>query len=182
MVIGAMIVAMLLGPINGLGLALVESDRTLARQALISLLVGGAVVFATAVVIGVIHRDVPLTNEIMSRTAPHLFDLMIALGGGSGGAMATINPRLSIALVGVAVATALVPPMASAGILAARGEFDLSQSALILVFTNMVAIQFAASVVLWLTGFRGVTEAPACNWRPSSSGTLSALRPWWCWR
>jgi len=83
---------------------------------------------------------------------------MIALGGGAAGALATVTPRLSVAFVGVAVATALVPPLASAGILAARGNFELSRSALILVLTNMVAIQFAASVVLWLNGFRGFTR------------------------
>jgi uncharacterized hydrophobic protein (TIGR00271 family) len=157
-VIGAMIVAMLLGPINGLALALVESDPAVARQALITLLIGGLLVFATAVVIGMIHEEVPLTNEIMTRTSPNLFDLMIALGGGAAGALATITPRLSVAFVGVAVATALVPPLASAGILVARGDFDLGRSALILVFTNMVGIQFAGSVVLWLNGFRGLTR------------------------
>jgi len=157
-VIGAMIVAMLLGPINGLALALVESDRSLARQALVSLCLGGLVVFATSVLIGMVHQQVPVTNEIMARTAPNLFDLMIALGGGAAGALATVTPRLSVAFVGVAVATALVPPLASAGILAARGNFELSRSALILVLTNMVAIQFAASVVLWLNGFRGFTR------------------------
>lgn len=71
---------------------------------------------------------------------------------------ATVSFRLSVALVGVAIATALVPPLSSAGILLARGEVSLALGALELGVVNLVAIQFSASVVLWLTGFRRVTR------------------------
>jgi uncharacterized hydrophobic protein (TIGR00271 family) len=158
-VIGAMIVAMLLGPITGVALALVDSDLALLRKGLATLMSGIAAVMVSAFVLGLIHREVPVTNEIMARTAPNLFDLMIALAGGAAGAYATVSPRLSVAFVGVAIATALVPPLASASILFARAEYSLGLGALLLAFTNMVAIQFASSLVLWLTGFRRVTRA-----------------------
>jgi hypothetical protein len=74
--------------------------------------------------------DIPITSEIMTRTAPNFLDLMIALAGGVAGAYATVSFRLSLALVGVAIATALVPPLASAGILLARGEISLALGAL----------------------------------------------------
>jgi uncharacterized hydrophobic protein (TIGR00271 family) len=157
-IIGAMIVAMLLGPITGVSLALVDGNNTLLRMGLITLLVGAAVVMITAFILGLIHHDIPPTNEIMGRTSPNLFDLMIALAGGAAGAYASVSPRLSVAFVGVAISTALVPPLSSASILFARNEYQLGFGAFLLAFTNMVAIQFASSVVLWLTGFRQVTR------------------------
>lgn len=157
-VIGAMIVAMLLGPIAGISLALVDSDAKILLKSLLSLLSGVAAVMVTAFIIGAVHNDMPITSEMLSRTAPNFLDLMIALAGGAAGAFATVSFRLSLALVGVAIATALVPPLSTASILLARGEFALALGAMELVFVNLVAIQFAASVVLWLTGFRRVTN------------------------
>ncbi len=157
-VISAMIVAVLLGPIVGVSLALVDIDIKLLLESLTSLLVGVSGVMATAFLIGALHRGMPITNEILIRTAPNLLDLMVALAGGAAGAYATVSPRSSIAVVGVAIAVALVPPLSAAGILFARGEIDLAFGALLLVFTNMVAIQFASSVVLWLTGFRRISR------------------------
>jgi uncharacterized hydrophobic protein (TIGR00271 family) len=157
-VIGAMIVAMLLGPIAGVSLALVDGDTGLLLQSLSTLLAGTIAVMMTAFIIGLFHRDIPITNEIMSRTAPSLIDLMVALAGGAAGAYASVSPRLSVALVGVAIATALVPPLCSACILFAHGQMDLGLNALLLTFTNMVAIQFASSVVFWLTGFQRIAS------------------------
>lgn len=157
-VIGAMIVAMLLGPIVGVSLALVDSDPKILLKSLLSLLSGAVAVLATAFIIGIVHRDMPITSEIMARTVPNFLDLMIALAGGTAGAYATVSFRLSLALVGVAIATALVPPLSSASILLARGELTLAFGALELAVVNLVAIQFSASVVLWLTGFRRVTR------------------------
>lgn len=157
-VIGAMIVAMLLGPIVGVSLALLDSDAKILLKSLLSLLSGAVAVLATAFIIGSVHRDIPITSEIMARTAPNFLDLMIALTGGAAGAYATVSFRLSLALVGVAIATALVPPLSSASILLARGEVSLAMGALELAIVNLVAIQFSTSVVLWLTGFRRVTR------------------------
>jgi uncharacterized hydrophobic protein (TIGR00271 family) len=157
-VIGAMIVAMLLGPIVGVSLALVDSDAKILLKSLLSLLSGAVAVLATAFIIGTVHKDMPITSEIMARTVPNFLDLMIALAGGAAGAYATVSFRLSLALVGVAIATALVPPLSSASILLARGEGALALGALELAIVNLVAIQFSASVVLWLTGFRRVTR------------------------
>ncbi|MEM3422041.1 MAG: TIGR00341 family protein [Candidatus Hadarchaeum sp.] len=157
-VIGAMIVAMLLGPIVGVSLALVDSDAKILLKSLLSLLSGVAAVLVTAFVIGAVHKDIPVTSEIMARTTPNFLDLMIALAGGAAGAYATVSFRLSLALVGVAIATALVPPLSSASILLARGDVVLAMGAFKLAVVNLVAIQFSASVVLWLTGFRRVTR------------------------
>jgi len=159
-----MIVAMLLGPITGVALALVESNISLLRGAVLALLAGIAIVMVTAFIIGMIHHRIPITGEIIARTAPNLLDLMIALAGGAAGAFATVSPRLSISLVGVAIATALVPPLAAASILFGRGQYQLGLGAFELAFTNMVAIEFAASFVLWLNGFNEFTRERELNW------------------
>ncbi len=139
-VIGAMVVAMLLGPISGVALGVNESDRPLLKVALRTLSGGMAWILSIAIMIGLVHRDVPLTAEIVSRTDARLFDLIIALAGGAAGAIAVLSPRVGTAIVGVAVATALVPPLAAAGMLVARGDFELAGGALLLAFTNVVAI------------------------------------------
>lgn len=157
-VIGAMIIAMLLGPITGISLALVDNDLKSLWRSILTLLSGALVVIATGFIIGIIHKDVPITREILARTSPNLADLVIALAGGAAGAYATVSPRLSVAFVGVAIATALVPPLCAANILFARGEMALGSGALLLTFTNIVAIQFASSVVFWFTGFRKISR------------------------
>ena len=157
-VIGAMIVAMLLGPIVGISLALVDNDSKILLKSLLSLFSGISIVLVTAFIIGTIHKDIPITSEITARTIPNFLDLMIALSGGAACAYATVSFRLSLALVGVAIATALVPPLSSASILLARGEVKLAMGGLELAAVNLVAIQLSASTVLWLTGFRRITS------------------------
>lgn len=157
-VIGAMIIAMVLGPILGVALSLVDLDNPLLEKAIIAEIGGVVVVLMTAFVLGRIHMDIPITEEIISRTAPNLLDLMIALGGGAAGAYAMISPRLSVAFVGVAIATALVPPLSSCGILLARGEYRLAGGAFLLAFTNIIGIQIAASFVMWLGGYGRIAQ------------------------
>lgn len=157
-VIGAMLVAMMLGPISGVALSFIDSRWILFRTAMSTLLMGVAMIFAIGVVIGFIHHDMPMTSEILSRTQPTMIDLMIALAGGAAGAFASVSPRLSVAVVGVAVATALVPPLVASGILFAHFQWANSGNAFLLAVTNMVAIQISSSLVLWIAGFRRGSE------------------------
>ena len=157
-VIGAMLVAMMLGPISGVALSFIDSRWILFRTAMGTLLIGVAMIFAIGVVIGFIHHDMPMTSEILSRTQPTMIDLMIALAGGAAGAFASVSPRLSVAVVGVAVATALVPPLVASGILFAHFQWANSGNAFLLAVTNMVAIQISSSLVLWIAGFRRGSE------------------------
>jgi len=157
-IIGAMIVAVLMGPISGLALALVEGDIRLMLRSLLTLGVGTVAVVSAGLLIGRLHFGIPVTAEMLARTHPNLIDLMVALAGGAAGAYASVSPRLSTALVGVAIATALVPPLATAGIFVSHGELRLASGAFVLAFTNMVAIQFAFATVLWFSGFRRVSH------------------------
>ncbi|RSE31504.1 TIGR00341 family protein [Acinetobacter junii] len=153
-VIGAMLVAMMLGPISGIALAFIDNRWILLQTALKTLALGMVMIFSIGVVLGLINFNMPLTSEILSRTQPTVIDLMIALAGGAAGAFASISPRLSVAVVGVAVATALVPPLVASGILLAHAELRHSANAFLLALTNMVAIQISSSLVLWIAGFR----------------------------
>jgi uncharacterized hydrophobic protein (TIGR00271 family) len=152
-IIGAMVVALLLGPIAGAGLALVENDLLLLKKSLLAEVVGVAIVMTTAFVIGILHREIPIGKEILARTSPGSPDLMIALAGGAAATVASISPSVSLSLVGVAIATALVPPLSTCSILLARGATELSFGAFLLAFTNMVAIQFSSSVIFWIAGY-----------------------------
>ena len=157
-VIGAMLVAMMLGPITGIALAIIDHRMPLLRKSLITVIVGVSLVVLVGFIVGWLHKDQPLTAEILSRTQPTSMDLMIALAGGTAGAYAMVSPHLSVAVVGVAVATALVPPLAASGILFANGETQLGLGALLLALTNIIAIQFTNALVLWLLGFRRLVD------------------------
>ncbi|RLZ08885.1 TIGR00341 family protein [Acinetobacter sp. 2JN-4] len=153
-VIGAMLVAMMLGPISAIALSFIDNRWILFVTALKTLVLGVMMIFGIGVVLGLINFNMALTHEILSRTQPNVIDLMIALAGGAAGAFAAVSPRLSVAVVGVAVATALVPPLVASGILLAHWDLRNSANAFLLAFTNIVAIQISSSLVLWIAGFR----------------------------
>ncbi len=157
-VIGAMLVAMMLGPITGVALAIIDHRMPLLWKSLFTVVAGVSLVVIVGFLIGLLHNDQPLTAEILSRTQPTSMDLMIALAGGTAGAYAMVSPHLSVAVVGVAVATALVPPLAASGILFAHGEMQLGLGALLLAITNIIAIQFTNALVLWILGFRRLVD------------------------
>ncbi len=151
-IIGAMIIAVLLGPISSLALGIIDSNFKLIAKSIITLLGGVLIVCITAGICSWVNFRLPVTDEIMSRTAPNFIDLIIALVGGTAGAYSLVHKRLAIAFVGVAIATALVPPLCSATILLVKGQYVLAEGAFLLTFTNIVGIQFGYSVVLWLKG------------------------------
>lgn len=153
-VIGAMLIAMLIGPISGIALAIIDARLALLKKSLLTLLSGGALIYAIGVLLGFLYPDQAASQEIIARTAPNTMDVFVALAGGVAGAYALISRNLSVAVVGVAVATALVPPLTASGILLATGHYQLALGALILTLTNILAIQFTNALVLWAVGFR----------------------------
>lgn len=153
-VIGAMLIAMLIGPISGIALAIIDARLALLKKSLLTLLSGGALIYAIGVLLGFLYPDQAASQEIIARTAPNTMDVFVALAGGVAGAYALISRNLSVAVVGVAVATALVPPLTASGILLATGHYQLALGALILTLTNILAIQFTNALVLWVVGFR----------------------------
>lgn len=168
-VIGAMVVATLLEPIIGVSMALVDTDTPLLRKSVFTLMAGCLGVFITSLIIGSLHRDLPLTSEIMSRTSPNLLDLMIALACGTAGAFTIVSARFNTGIIGVAIATALMTPLAASGILFTRGDMSLAFGALFLAAINLLAIQLTSSIVIWLSKFHHITQT-------SDKSFLSFLR------
>jgi uncharacterized membrane protein len=119
-------------------------------------ILGAAWVLAIGFSLGLLHQDIPIGSQILDRTAPNLLDLMIALVGGVAGAYASVSPRVSGAVVGVAIATALCPPLAACGILLAQGDHALAGGAFLLFLTNLVAIAVGAMLTFILFGHRAV--------------------------
>ncbi len=152
-VIGAMLIAPLMTPVLATAASL---SMSLMRRALLSL---GTVALATIwsiVVAYVLSRLIPngpLPGEVEARTRPDIRDLVVALAAGAAGSYATVRRDVSAALPGVAVAVALVPPLATVGITLEAGETDLALGALLLYVTNLAAIVFAGVMVFIGTGF-----------------------------
>lgn len=153
-VIGAMLIAMMLGPITGIALGLIDYRLTLIKKSLYTLITGTMLIYAIGLILGFMHPEYAMTNEILARTRPNTMDIAVALAGGIAGAYGMISPHLSVAVVGVALATTLVPPIVASGILLANGEFMLALNAMILTTTNILAIQLTNALVLWWAGFR----------------------------
>lgn len=153
-VIGAMLVAPLMSPIVGTGLAIVLGDTRFLRMALESVLKGVLLAIALGALAGLLHLNEPLTPELMARTQPSLLDLAIALFSGLAGAYALSRSNAAGALPGVAIAAALVPPLATVGIGLTTGHWQEAAGAFLLFFTNLVAISSATALTFLLLGFR----------------------------
>lgn len=158
-IIGAMLIAPLMSPILALALALVRGDARRMVRALATLLVGivasigVSALLGRAVSTGEFNFLAELPIEVTSRTSPTLFDLTIALAGGLAASYALAQPRLSPTLPGVAIATALMPPLCVVGIGISQGQTDVRDGALLLFLANFVAIVFSSAVVFALVGF-----------------------------
>jgi uncharacterized hydrophobic protein (TIGR00271 family) len=164
-IIGAMLVAPLMSPIIGIGLASLAGDARLFRDSSVALGRGAILAILMAVILAWSNRYLPfitlqdLPAEVLSRTRPSPIDLTIALAGGLAAAFALIMPSLSAALPGVAIATALMPPLCTVGIGIAMGRWDVAGGASLLFLTNAVTIAFAAMLVFFALGFAPRREA-----------------------
>ncbi|MEM9378801.1 MAG: DUF389 domain-containing protein [Planctomycetota bacterium] len=164
-VIGAMLVAPLMTPIIAAGMALVQCNRDLFRRSRAAMAGGviGALVAATAV--GLLNPRGDLTAEIVARGAPNLFDLGIAVLSGIAAAFSLARPGLAGTLVGVAIAVALVPPLASTALAATKGEFAIAGGAALLFVTNLNAILLGAAFVFRMFGLDAARAGePAPPW------------------
>ena len=153
-VIGAMLLSPLMGPIIGLGFAIAISDYQWLKQAGLSLLWGSLMAVALCAALVFFSPITTITPEIAARTQPNLFDLLVALFSGLAGAYAMIRGRAG-AIVGVAIATALMPPLAVVGFGLATVNWTVFSGALLLYVTNLVTIALTAWALAKLYGFRG---------------------------
>lgn len=151
-VIGAMLVSPLLGPIMGVGFGLATLESALIKRSLVTMAAGMAVAVLVAMAIIWLSPINDVTSEIRARTQPNLLDLGVAVVGGIAGVYAIMR-KLSGVMVGVAIATALVPPLSTIGFGLVTGRFDFALGAALLFLTNTLAIAFAATIVARLNKF-----------------------------
>jgi uncharacterized hydrophobic protein (TIGR00271 family) len=153
-IIGAMLIAMLFGPIVGIALGLAEANIPLLGRSLVSEIVGAAWVLAIGCAVGVASHNLSMGSEILSRTSPNILDLLIGLVGGIAGGFTYVSTGLTGVIVGVAIATALVPPLTSCGILLTHHLPGLAAGAFLLFLANFTAIAIGAMIVFYLAGHR----------------------------
>ncbi len=159
-IIGAMLVAPLMTPILGISLASVRGNTRLLQISAQAVATGAITAIILAAVISWFSHNLPfsviteLPREVMSRTRPTPFDLIIAIAGGMAAAYAFCRTNLSSALPGVAIATALMPPLCTVGIGLSRWSMPVAGGALLLFITNLACIGFAGIVVFFILGYR----------------------------
>lgn len=152
-IIGAMIVAPLMSAIAGISLGIVEGDRELLADSARNVVGGSLLAALIGFLLGWIIPGSEPTSEVMARTGPNLLDLGVALAAGAAGAYAYCRKEVATALAGVAIAVALVPPLATVGIGLSMLRGDIALGATLLFLTNLTAIAAASALVYLLLGF-----------------------------
>ena len=151
-IIGAMLISPLMGPIVGSGMAIATLNVELGRRSLRTLALGTAAAVAFTALIVLLSPVTELTPELLARTRPNLFDLVVAMLSGAAGGYALIRGRGG-AIVGVAIATALMPPLATIGYGLVTERWLVARGALLLLVTNMAAISLTVAAVAEWYGF-----------------------------
>jgi len=152
-IIGAMLISPLMGPINGMGYSIAIYDSTLFKQSIKNF---GFAVLASLVSSTIYFSITPVTtaySELLSRTSPTIYDVLIALFGGFAGIIAISSKQKGNVIPGVAIATALMPPLCTAGYGLATGQFSFFYGAFYLFTINTVCIAFASAVVSQILKF-----------------------------
>lgn len=154
-VIGAMVIAPLIGPFTSLAFSAILGDYKLMRRSAGTALFGIIVPLVIAAVFGFTF-DIPIaSDEFIARTNIELMDIILALAAGAAGAL-SFAKRVSEALVGVMVSVALLPPTIVLGMMLGVGEWEHALTPLLLVLVNVHAILLSAIIVFWLTGIKPV--------------------------
>ena len=169
-VIGAMLVAPMMNPVMGAaGSVVMGWSSRFYRSILLVMLMGVGAVLLSMAITALSPDIVFLPEQVLARTRPTFYDLLIALAAGSAGAY-TITHKESGAIPGVAVAVALLPPLASAGVLIVALEMELAVRALVLFLTNLIAMVLAAALTFMAAGV-----SPASARRRSAAFIKSQL-------
>jgi uncharacterized hydrophobic protein (TIGR00341 family) len=155
-IIGAMVIAPLLGPNVAFSLATTLGDIELARNSLKTNIAGILLSIVFSVLIGFVFKAPPDIPQIASRVHVGIPSIVVALASGSAGALA-FTSGVSAALIGVMVAVALLPPLVTFGMLLGAGHIHEAIGALILLFTNIICVNLAGVITFLLQGIRPLT-------------------------
>lgn len=153
-IIGAMLISPLMGPIVGMGLAVGINDSRLLSRSLKNYLVATTISVITAAIYFLLTPLTEAQSELLARTSPTLYDVLIALCGGAAGILALSVGGKGNVIPGVAIATALMPPLCTAGYGLAMGNFSFFFGAFYLFFINTVFIALSTFVGVRMLRFR----------------------------
>jgi uncharacterized hydrophobic protein (TIGR00271 family) len=160
-IIGAMLISPFMGPILSFGFAFVTGEKTIWQKSVVKIAGSVVITIAVAMFASAVSPLKEVTTEIISRTRPNLYDLVIAFLAGLAGSAALCTKRNYLTIVpGVAIATAVIPPLSVSGFGAGIGNIAIFAGGFFLFFTNFVAIVLASCIVFFVYGFhpRMVTE------------------------
>ncbi|WP_416898965.1 MAG: TIGR00341 family protein [Minwuia sp.] len=164
-VIGAMVIAPLLGPNLALAFATAVGDMTMIRKTIVTNAFGVALTLVLSVGVGLLFQENLESEELLSRTRVDLDSIAVALASGAAAAL-SLTTGLSATLVGVMVAVALLPPAATVGIMLGWSEWKLAADALLLLAVNVVCVNLSAQLIFRTKGIRPRTwfEAKKAKW------------------
>ena len=154
-VIGAMLISPLMGPILAIGFGFATLNFTVAKSGILRLSVQITIAVLASALYFYISPVQTATSELLARTEPNIFDVFIAIFGGLAGIIGQTRKTLDNVIPGVAIATALMPPLCTAGYGLASGNWSYFFGASYLFFINAFFIFFAAFIVL-----KGVYRLP----------------------
>lgn len=146
-VIGAMLISPLMGPIIGIGVAVGINDASFLRQSLRNFFFAMGIGLFTSMVYFWLSPLSEAHSELLARTSPTIYDVLIALFGGFAGMIALVSQKKWNVIPGVAIATALMPPLCTAGYGIATGQFHYFIGALYLFCINAVCIALSSWIV-----------------------------------
>ena len=152
-VIGAMVIAPLLGPNIALALGAALGDMPLMWKATKTAIVGVTLALALSISLGLVYPLNLNSHELMARTDVGLDSVVLALASGAA-AVVSLTTGLASVLVGVMVAVALLPPTATLGLMIGAGQPKLAVGAALLLAVNIVSVNLAAKTVFWIRGVK----------------------------
>ncbi len=169
-IIGAMVIAPLLGPNIALAFSAILADPVLAKKAIKSIVAGMMLAVVVSAVVGWSLNANPFYPEIAMRMQISLADIAIAFASGSAGAIAFASGAFLSSLMGVMVAVALIPPLVAFGMLMGGGFFPEAFSALLLLAVNFICINLAGVMTFMVQGIR-----PRTWWEADRAKRISVL-------
>jgi uncharacterized hydrophobic protein (TIGR00271 family) len=158
-IIGAMIIAPLMLPIRGIAFGALEGDIPLFRTGLIAVTAGTGIGVGLAAVLGLLVNLPEYSSEVLARSQPTLLDLGVAVSAGGISGFAKVQPKVSNALAGTAIAVALMPPVCVIGLGLAQGNWQLSLGATLLYLTNLLGITLSCMVAFLVAGYIPLARA-----------------------
>jgi uncharacterized hydrophobic protein (TIGR00271 family) len=158
-IIGAMLLAPLMSPIVSLSMGILRGNIELFRKSIVKIVLGILIALFSSALITFLFPHKPITEEMIARLNPTLLDLAVAIISGIAAACSRSFKEIIQSLAGVAIAVALVPPLAVAGIGIGRLDFHFFYQAYLLFSTNLVGIIIAATFTFRVLGYSAVVRS-----------------------